>query len=422
MTAATGKPRHVAVIGAGIVGVSTALWLQRDGHRVTLIDRAAPGEGTSHGNGGVLATCAMVPVTGPGLIRKAPKMLLDPNQPLFLKWGYLPKLAPWLLRYLSNANEPDTRRIAQAIQGVVADSLEEHFALARGTGAEAYIVPSDYLYIYKNRAAFEGDALAWDIRRSHGIVWEELEGDAVRAYDGIFAPDQAFAVKMGDHGRISDPGRYVKALAAHLEGQGGAVMKGEVTGFVRDGSTLTGLRIGGETLDCDAAVLATGPWSKPLAREMGLDVPLESERGYHLELWEPSAMPRAPVMVASAKFVATPMEGRLRLAGIVELGGLDAPPSRAPFDLLRRAAKAAMPGLTWSREVEWMGHRPAPADSIPVIGAVPGLSGAYTAFGHHHIGLTSGPRTGRLLSQLISGKQPNLDLAAYSPERFTKEQ
>jgi D-amino-acid dehydrogenase len=185
---------------------------------------------------------------------------------------------------------------------------------------------------------------------------------------------------------------------------------------------LTGLRIGGETLDCDAAVLATGPWSKPLAREMGLDVPLESERGYHLELWEPSAMPRAPVMVASAKFVATPMEGRLRLAGIVELGGLDAPPSRAPFDLLRRAAKAAMPGLTWSREVEWMGHRPAPADSIPVIGAVPGLSGAYTAFGHHHIGLTSGPRTGRLLSQLISGKQPNLDLAAYSPERFTKEQ
>ncbi|MDJ1018343.1 MAG: FAD-dependent oxidoreductase, partial [Paracoccaceae bacterium] len=185
-----------------------------------------------------------------------------------------------------------------------------------------------------------------------------------------------------------------------------------------DGDQVTGIRIGGETLPCDGAVLATGAWSGPLARDLGLKVPLESERGYHLELWEPSVMPRAPVMIASQKFVATPMEGRLRLAGIVELGGLDAPPSRAPFDLLRRSAKAAMPGLEWAREEEWMGHRPAPADSIPVIGAVPGLQGAYTAFGHHHIGLTSGPKTGRLLSQIIAGKQPNLDVGAYSPARF----
>ena len=130
-------------------------------------------------------------------------------------------------------------------------------------------------------------------------------------------------------------------------------------------------------------------------------------------------MPRAPVMLASGKFVITPMDGRLRLAGIVELGGLDAPPSRAPFNLLRRLATAAIPGLTWDREDEWMGHRPAPADSIPVIGAVPGIEGAFTGFGHHHIGLTAGPKTGRLLAQLIDGKKPNLDLGAYSPARFT---
>ena len=410
---------HVAIIGAGIVGVSTAIWLQRDGHKVTLIDRAGPGEGASFGNGGVLASCAMVPVTGPGLLKKAPGMLMDKDQPLFLKWGYLPKLLPWLRQYLSHANESDTRRIANAIAGLVGDSLEEHHALVEGTAAAKWIVPSDYLYIYKDRAAFEGDALAWDIRKGHGVVWQELDGAALREYDQIFSPDQSFAVKMGNHGRIADPGKYVKALAAHVEDQGGEVLTGDVSGLTRDNNRITGVRIGENTLDADAVVLATGAWSGPLAREMGLSVPLESERGYHLELWEPSVMPRAPVMIASAKFVATPMEGRLRLAGIVELGGLNAPPSRAPLDLLRRAAKAAMPGLTWKRETEWMGHRPAPADSIPAIGAVPGLSGAYTAFGHHHIGLTSGPKSGRLLAQVISGRQPNLDLGAYSPARFT---
>ncbi|MGR3511727.1 MAG: NAD(P)/FAD-dependent oxidoreductase [Paracoccaceae bacterium] len=418
MTNAAASPRHIAVIGAGIVGVATAIWLQRDGHRVTLIDKLGPGEGASHGNGGVLATCAMVPVTGPGLMKRAPRMLFDPNQPLFMKWSYLPKLLPWLRKYLAVANEADTRRIAKAINGVVGDSVEEHRALAKGTGAERWIVPSDYLYLYKDRAAFEGDALAWDIRRSHGVAWEELEGAALQAYDGVYAPDQSFGVRLPDHGRISDPGKYVKALAAHLEAQGGAVVTGTVEDVVRDGGQVTGLRVDGETIACDGAVLAAGAWSGPLARSLGIDVPLESERGYHIELWEPSVMPKTPVMIASGKFVATPMEGRLRLAGIVELGGLDLPPSKAPFDLLRRAARAAMPGLTWKDETEWMGHRPAPADSIPIIGAVPGLNGAYTAFGHHHIGLTSGPKTGRLLAQMIAGRAPNLDVGVYSPARF----
>ena len=411
-------PKTVAIIGAGIVGVSTAVWLQREGHKVILIDRAGPGEGTSYGNGGVLASCSMVPVTVPGLIGKAPRMLFDQNQPLFLKWGYLPKLMPWLVRYLRHANANDTRRIASAVAGIVGDSLAEHQAVAAGTGAEKWIVPSDYLYIYNDRAHFDGDAFGWGIRRDHGHTWDELEGGAFKDYDPIFADDLGFAVRLGNHGRISDPGEYVKDLAAHVERQGGRLILGDVTDVVQDGGQVTGIRAGGETIECDTAVLATGVWSGPLAAKLGLKVPLESERGYHLELWEPSAMPKSPVMVASGKFVATPMEGRLRLAGVVEFGGLDAPPSKGPVDLLRKNAKTTFPGLTWKHELEWMGHRPAPADSIPVIGKVPGIAGAYTGFGHHHIGLTGGPVTGRLLAQLISGRTPNLDLSAYSPARF----
>ena len=414
--------KKIAVIGAGIVGVSTAIWLQRDGHAVTLIDRAGPAEGTSYGNGGVLASASIVPVTVPGLPRKAPRMLFDPNQPLFLKWSYLPRLAPWLIKYLSHCTAEETTRIASALLGVVGDSLSEHQALAADTPAAKWIVPSDYLFIYNDRKHYEGDAFGWSLRKQNGFDWDELEGEDFRAYDPGFAPHLTFAARLGEHGMIADPGRYVKDLAAHFEAQGGRLLIAEVTDVARADGRVSGVRLSAdgrdETLDCDAVVTATGVWSGPLAAKLGVKVPLESERGYHLELWEPSITPRSPVMVASGKFVATPMDGRLRVAGLVEFGGLKAPPTPAAFALLKRQIQAAMPGLRWKETKEWMGHRPAPSDSIPVIGECPGVRGAYLGFGHHHIGLTGGPKTGRLLTQLISGRTPNEELAVYSPARF----
>ena len=417
-TAGKTRGKTVAIVGAGIVGVSTAIWLQRDGHRVILIDRAGPGEGASHGNGGGLASCSVVPITVPGLLARAPGMLLDPSGPLFLKWSYLPRLAPWLVKYLGHARAGEARRIARAMTPIVGDSLADHLALSDGTGAEKWVHPADYLFIYRDRAHFEADAFAWSVRAENGFSWEVLEGPAFRDYDPAFSPDLRLAVRLAGHGRIADPGRYVKDLAAHVEATGGRLIRAEVEDVVRDGNRVTGLRAEGQTIACDAAVIATGAWSKPLARRLGLKVPLESERGYHLELWEPSVMPRSPVMIAAGKFVATPMEGRLRLAGIVEFGGLDAPPSRAPLELLKNNVRATFPGISWAREAEWMGHRPAPADSIPLIGEVPGLSGAWLGFGHHHVGLTGGPKTGRLLAQMISGRSPNVDMSAYDPSRF----
>ncbi|WP_425045098.1 NAD(P)/FAD-dependent oxidoreductase [Primorskyibacter sp. S87] len=413
-------PKTVAIVGAGIVGVSTAIWLQRDGLKVILIDREGPAEGTSYGNGGILASCSVVPVTTPGLMLKAPKMLLGKDQPLFLRWGYLPRLMPWLLKYMRRANAEDAARTAAALTPIVGDSLNDHLALANGTGAEKWIVPSDYLFIYNDRAHYTEDGFGWDLRRKNGFVWDELEAAAFRDYDPVFAEDLTFAARLKDHGRITDPGRYVKDLAKHLEAQGGKVIRADVEDLVRENGQVTGVRAGGQTIACDAAVIAAGVWSGGLTKKLGLDVPLESERGYHLEFWEPSVMPRSPVMVAARKFVATPMEGRLRLAGVVEFGGLEAGASDAPLDLLRRNAAAVFPQLRASHVTEWLGHRPAPADSIPVIGELPHLRGAFTAFGHHHVGLTGGPKTGRIVAQLISGRTPNVDLNVYSPARYTK--
>lgn len=414
----SGTRKRVVVIGAGIVGVSTAIWLLRDGHNVTLVDRKGPGEGTSFGNGGILASCSVVPVTVPGLLRKAPAMLLDRNGPLFLKWGYLPRIAPWLWRYLGHANEADVRRRAAAMTGLIGDSLSDHQALAEGTSATRWLVPSDYLFLYRDRAHYEADAFGWDVRRENGFSWDELDGADFKDYDPTFGQALGFAARLGNHGRITDPGAYVKALAAHAEASGARLIIADVTGIARENGRVTGVRANGDTILCDTAVLAAGAWAGPLAASLGISAPLESERGYHLELWDPSVMPRSPVMIASRKFVATPMEGRLRLAGVVEFGGLNAPPSRAPFALLERNIREAIPGISWRESKEWMGHRPSIADSLPLIGEAPGLGGAYLGFGHDHVGLTGGPKTGRILAQLIAGRYPNLDLTPFSPARF----
>lgn len=410
--------KKVAIIGAGIVGVSTAIWLQRDGHDVILIDKAGPGEGTSYGNGGILASCSIIPVTVPGLFLKAPRMLFDPKQPLFLKWGYLPKLMPWLVRYLGHANSASVKHRAAALYPIIGDSLADHEALSKGTGAEKWLVPSDYLFVYNDKAHFESDAFGWSVRKTHGFEWDLLEGEEFQKYDPVFSPKLGCAARMKNHGYVTDPGRYVKDLAMHVEAMGGRIITGEVSDVVREGGKVTGVRVAGETLECDSVVIAAGIWSTNLASKLGLNVPMESERGYHLELWDPNIKPRAPVMVASGKFVMTPMDGRLRLAGIVEFGGLDAAPSRGPINLLKENVREAIPGISWKETKEWMGHRPSIVDSIPVIGEVPRVEGAFVGFGHDHVGLTGGPKTGRILSQLVSGKHPNLDLAFYSPSRF----
>ena len=414
----TENKKTVAIIGAGIVGVSTAIWLQRSGHKIILIDKAGPASGTSFGNGGVLASNSIIPVTTPGIISKAPKMLLDPRQPLFLKWSYLPKLAPWLIRYLKNSKREIVEQRAKVINEIIGDSLADHQALSNGTKASKWVIPSDYLFIYRNRAAYNVDEFAWSVRKQNGFEWEIFEGPEFFAYDPIFSSGNQFMVRCKNHGRISDPGQYVKDLATHTVQQGGKLIISEVTDIISEKRQVTGVRVANETIACDAVVVATGAWSTPLVKKLGINIPLESERGYHLELWEPSLMPRSPVMITSGKFVATPMEGRLRLAGIVEFGGLNKPPSQAPFNLLLNNIKSAIPELKWKETTKWMGHRPSIVDSIPVIGEIPTIKNVFFGFGHDHVGLTGGPKTGWLISQLISGHKTNIDMTPFSPMRF----
>jgi D-amino-acid dehydrogenase len=411
----------IAVIGAGIVGMATAINLLRLGRSVLLIDRHTPGSdhATSYGNAGVMVSSGVVPITVPGLWTKAPGMLLSDSEPLFIKWSYLFKMLPWLMRYLAHATSAQVDRIASALAPLVADSPAEHQALSKGGAAAKWLHPGYYAFVYPDRSSFESDRFAWQVRRNQGIEWEELEGQALHKWQpGLSAESANFAARLDNHGVISSPGDYIADLAKDFCRLGGQVIKAEVTGFCQQANRITGLRIDGDTIPCSTAVLTTGAWSKGLAKELGLNVPLESERGYHLELIEPSLMPVAPLMVPAGKCVLSPMDGRLRLAGIVEFAGLEAPVNPAAIDLLRLNVKKVMPSLTWGEERIWLGHRPAISDSIPVIGESPAVAGAYVGFGHHHIGMASGPKTGRLLAELICGKLSEIDFQPYAPQRF----
>ncbi|PLS23547.1 NAD(P)/FAD-dependent oxidoreductase [Neptunicoccus cionae] len=409
---------EVVIAGAGIVGISTAIWLQRAGHSVTIVDREGPAAGTSYGNAGVLASGAIVPVTTPGLWRKAPFMVLDKNSPLFLKWSYLPKMIPFLWKFMRNATDAHVTGFASAMAGLLHDSVDQHRALAAGTGAEKFITGEDFCFGYPTKQSFDADAYGWKLRRNNGVVFEVQSGAEFAGYDPLYADSFGIVVRCKNHGRISDPGAYIKALARHFEEEGGKIIIAHVSDVIRDETGLRGFETDAGELRGDHAVLALGAWSKPLGRKMGLEIPLESERGYHIELVNPSHMPKAPMMVAAGKFVITPMAGRIRCAGVVEFGGLTKPPSEAPFNLLKRHIRDIFPKLTYDRMDTWMGHRPSTPDSLPLIGSTDETNSGYAALGHQHVGLTAGPKTGRIVADLISGRKPNMDLAPFSPARY----
>ena len=414
------SPKRLLVLGAGIVGVATALRAQRRGMAVTLIDRSLPGDATSYGNAGVLASCSFVPVTVPGLLGKVPKLLTDPLGPLYLRWRSMPKLLPWQVRYMANCDEARSRAIAKQLASLTADSYGEHFEMARGTPAERRVRKMAYAFAYRSRAAFDADSFSWGLRRELGIEFDVFEGHAAHEVEPTLSDNyQCLVVSEQQHGTIDEPGEYVKDLARVFAAAGGEVVRAEVNNIVmKDGIFIGVSTSAGTQIDADAIVVAAGVWSAELLEPLGIKVPLIAERGYHVELHGCNKTPRHALSITDGKFVATAMGDRLRLAGLVELADIDSPPIKAPIRTLLARAEQVFSKLHYEHHTEWMGRRPSTPDSLPIIGAVPGAKGVHMAFGHQHVGLTCAPRTARLLVDMLAGTAPNIDMQPYALERF----
>ncbi|MEP2473793.1 MAG: FAD-binding oxidoreductase, partial [Paracoccaceae bacterium] len=388
------------------------------GRPVTLIDMADPTQRASYGNPGVLASSSVLPVTMPGLLGKLPKMLLNPSEPLFVRWPHLPKLLPWALRYLSHGNEADVRRIASAMAPIIGNSLDDHVSLTEGTLAQRHIKPCDFAVLFRDRADFEGSKLGFDIRRDLGFEWVEHEGAACDTYDPLFPQDFGFLAALPKHGQITDPGAYLNDLHDHFISVGGAFVRSEVTDITHENGAITGVITPDGPLAACAVAITAGAWSPLVTKRLGVTIPVEAESGYHLEFWDASHMPKSPTLVPGFKFILSPMEGRLRVAGGVEFGGLKNEGRDAPFAALKRGVDQLLPTLTYSKETRWMGHRPAPTDSIPIIDELPTVKGVFLGFGHQHVGLTGSARTGQVLANMICGVAPNIDLRPYAVSRF----
>ncbi|MGA0541315.1 NAD(P)/FAD-dependent oxidoreductase [Neotabrizicola sp. VNH66] len=419
----SGGPQHVAVIGAGIVGVAVAHALLDRGCGVTLIDPAPPGgeQAASYGNGAFISPASIIPMSMPGLWRQVPGFLLDRRGALTIRWRHLPSLAPWLIRFLAaGRTEAKVRRTAGLLNSLLADAPERHTALAAGIGRADLIRHQGLTYVYPDRAAFARDALAWAIRRDNGLIWREIEGEDLRAHEPALGPGYGFAAVVDRGVHCHDPGAYVAALAQAAEARGAAFLRAAVTGFHRQGTRLLAVQTTRGEVPCTAAVIASGIHSADLAAGLGDRIPMISERGYHVQLADASGGPSRPVLPSDGKMANTPVEGGLRASGQVELASTAAAPDWRRAAILVENLRSTYPGLRFdlARMQRWQGHRPSPADGLPVIGPARACPAVIHAFGHGHTGLAAAPMTAEIVAALVTGAAPPVDAAAFSAQRF----
>ncbi len=393
--------------------------MRRAGVDVELVDRVRPNspQQTSYGNAGILAQCAVVPVSVPGLMAKLPGMILDPQSPLFLKWGYLPRALPWLSQFIRNGEESKVRHIAAGLATLIGDSVEQHKALATTSSAAGFISAGDYTYLYQNQAAFDNDAWGLALRQEHGSDNTRLSRSDLIERDPNLADRYAVGGLFSDHGWIQNPGRYLAALCDDFLANDGEFWQTEVQDIIPAENGIE-VQSQGESRRYDKIILSTGVWSTQLAERLGHKVALESERGYHLHLRGTNITPPNPYMCTDAKMAVTPMDDGVRCAGLVEFAGLKAGSNPKATDMLERSIKKLYPNIRWQEVDYWLGHRPSTTDSLPLLGHSPRNRQVVFAFGLHHIGLTAGPKTGGIAADLIMGRPRSEDLTPYRVGRF----
>ncbi|HSN22449.1 MAG TPA: FAD-dependent oxidoreductase [Usitatibacter sp.] len=409
---------RAVVVGAGVVGLACASRLQMRGYDVTLVDPRVPGTHCSFGNAGCLSRASCVPLGLPGVLAKVPGWLLDPMGPLAVPPRYALAIAPWLWRFWRSTSIDRVNRTADALHALLDPTVEKWRALAAWAGAPELIRQDGYAFVYESEAAFRGDAQGRALRGARGVRIEVLEGPAVREFDAALSPAITHMVLLPEQGHVPNPLRLSQSLAARLRAGGATFVPRAVTGFELHEGRVKRVRTDGEAIESDHVVLAAGAHSKPLAAALGAQVPLETERGYHVTLADPSVQPRIPVCSGEGKYFATPMEGGLRVAGTVELGGLHAEPNWRRADALLAGAKRLLPGLAHGGVERWMGHRPSLPDSKPVIGRAPRAANAWFAFGHGHVGLTAAAPTAEIVAALVAGEAPPIDIRPFAADRF----
>ncbi len=409
----------VVVIGAGVVGLSIALRLIQQGRSVYVLDRTGVAAGASRGNAGAYAFSDIQPLASPGILRQVPRWLLDPLGPLALRPAYLPKMLPWLWRFW-RASQPS--RVAASVQAQVALNRLSAAATPRllasihGLGL---LHEDGNLHLYESVAQWQASLPGWQQRAEHGIVFEHAHGaQAISRWQPGLSLTLVAATFVPAWATIEDPLLLVQQIANHCAKQGARLRRAEVVALLPSPQGVRVQMASGQTLLAQQVVVAAGAWSHHLARTLGENIPLETERGYNTTLPPGAFDVRRQLTFPNRGFVVTPIAGGVRVGGAVELAGLQAPPNYRRADALLAHARRFLPGLRTQGGTQWMGFRPSLPDSLPAIGAARDDGRVVYAFGHGHLGLTQSAATAELAADLLAARTPAIDLRAFSPQRF----
>jgi D-amino-acid dehydrogenase len=413
----SGAEHDLAVVGAGIVGVSCALWARRRGLGVLLLDGDLPGSGASYGNAGTIATYACVPVNSPSIIRELPALLFSRESPLGFDAGYVLRNLPWMARFLRHCTTTKVRDITDRLGDLLAHADAGLNPLIEWADAADLMVGNGCLYVYSTQRSFEVARESIEGRRRNGVRFDVLDGAGVRALEPALRAPFHSGLLFDDARHVVNPQALTERLFRRYIDDGGAWQRSAVRRVdpAPHGTTVT--LADGRRCNAARTVIAAGAHSGSI-EGCGIDAfPLDTERGHHIQFKHHGQLVSRPVGWADAGLYATPMEAGLRIAGTVEIAGLHRPISPSRIAYLKRRAQEMFGDLGQPDE-EWIGFRPTLPDALPVIGTSPRSDRILFAFGHQHLGLTLGGITGRIVADLVQDRSANLDISAFDPRRF----
>ncbi|MDP3197403.1 FAD-binding oxidoreductase [Tabrizicola sp.] len=406
------------VVGAGIIGTAIAHDLQKRGRQVLLIDREAPGKGASFGNMASIAVTEFMPASRPSVWKQIPGWMLDPEGPVRVRPGYMPKLVPWFLRFIAASRPSKLRELEAQGAALCSRALGDTLDLLREMGLSDQISQEGCLSLYADEAEFKADHEHIEILERFGFPHEVIGRQAIKALEPELSDRIGMAVLFPQNRSMKDPYKLVLALAERFMALGGRIESGEVVGFVRSARIREVVLKDGRKLPADEVVICAGAFSAKLAKGLGEPIPLETERGYHTQIMAPGISMRHSIIWPAKAFMVTPTAGGIRVGGTVEMAGLDAAPDYRRARVTVKRAREALPNLRCQDFTEWMGHRPALPDTVPILSASARTKGLFYATGHGHLGLTYAATTARLMGELITGGTPSVDLRPYRVNRF----
>lgn len=405
---------NVIVVGGGITGISTAIFLLDDGHNVTLFETGQPDKGTSSGNAGVISVASCVPTATPRTIASVPSMLLNPHGPLSIRWQYLSQLMPWLARLVLNAAPNRVQRNARRKAGLLSFATENYNQLLAITGLSGLTHRPGLLTVFETEKAWQQANWILELLSDIGRDVQVMDTNEIGQLERGLKPIFRHAFLTPDSGHILNPGRLMIGLHEAFLARGGIRISERVRGIVKsDAQGVTVTTTNGE-YTTERIVIAAGAWSKRLLATIGVNVPLEAERGYHVMLPTPEPGLSHPINVYEDSMFLSPMNHGLRLTSGVELANTDAPPDFTRVRRMIPRALRAVKGLHPHEQKLWMGCRPSMPDSVPRLGNLSNHQNIFIGFGGGHVGMTLGPTIGRINADLISGREMTFDIEPYT--------